>query len=399
MKILWFSWKDIKNPLSGGAEVVAHEMAQRLVRDGHDVTIITSNFRDDQGNIASQQETIAGYNVVRGGGRYSVYLFAWRYYSSLYKRSMFNLWKKPLGVQPDIVIEEINTVPFFTRFYVNKRSVVNRYLFVHQLCREIWFYQMVAPISWIGYALEPLYLRLLNTQKVITVSESTKLDLQRYGFLHSNISIISEGTTIDPVESLSGVEKYEQPTILSLGSVRAMKRTQHIVKAFEILKKTLPSARLVIAGDLNDPYAKKVLRHIEKSSFAEDITVHGRVDAQTKKMLMQRAHLIAVTSIKEGWGLIVTEAASQGTTAVVYDVDGLRDSVRNGETGIVTQKNTPKDLASAMLDVLDSSKREDVEDANVSLTLGEQAWLWSKRLTFDNGYRDLCEALGLAPKA
>jgi glycosyltransferase involved in cell wall biosynthesis len=44
-----------------------------------------------------------------------------------------------------------------------------------------------------------------------------------------------------------------------------------------------------------------------------------------------------VTSVKEGWGLIVTEAGSQATPAIVYDVDGLRDSVTNRETGIIVK--------------------------------------------------------------
>jgi len=60
---------------------------------------------------------------------------------------------------------------------------------------------------------------------------------------------------------------------------------------------------------------------------------------------MQKAHLLCVTSVKEGWGLVVTEANSQGTPAIVYDVDGLRDSVVNNKTGIVCDANTPINLA------------------------------------------------------
>ena len=37
MKILWLTWKDRKNPLAGGAEVVNEELAKRLVKDGHEV--------------------------------------------------------------------------------------------------------------------------------------------------------------------------------------------------------------------------------------------------------------------------------------------------------------------------------------------------------------------------
>jgi glycosyltransferase involved in cell wall biosynthesis len=67
--------------------------------------------------------------------------------------------------------------------------------------------------------------------------------------------------------------------------------------------------------------------------------------------LMKKSNIILVTSVKEGWGLIVTEAASQGTPAIVYDVDGLRDSVINGKTGIITKQNTPEGLAHEIINL------------------------------------------------
>ncbi len=390
MRIVWFSWKDIKNPLSGGAEVVAHALAQRLVRDGHAVTIICGGFKDAQGKPAPSYEDISGYSVVRVGGRYSVYIWAWRYFAKKYMRSIWNLWQKPRSVAPDIVVEEINAVPFMTRFYVDQTQA-KRYLFVHQLAREIWFHEMFAPLSWIGYQLEPFYLKLLHKEKVITVSQSTKHDLQQYGFLPGNISIITEGTTIAPLHDLAAVEKYENPTILSLGSVRSMKRTDQIVRAFEIFKNDHPQAKLVIAGNMDGPYAKKVLQVIERSAYVNDIKVCGRVDQETKISLMQRAHLIAVTSVKEGWGLIVTEAGSQGTPAVVYDVDGLRDSVRNGSTGLIARENTPEGLAEVMREAF--LIRDHQDTLPLYYSLGKNAWRWSRQLTFDQSYADFTEAL------
>src|SRR5204863_3055881 len=53
----------------------------------------------------------------------------------------------------------------------------------------------------------------------------------------------------------------------------------------------------------------------------------GRVSQDRKYELMARAHAIVATSVREGWGLIVSEAAALGTPAITYDVAGLRDSV------------------------------------------------------------------------
>jgi hypothetical protein len=88
--------------------------------------------------------------------------------------------------RPNLVIDEVNSIPFFAKFYAKEKNI----LLVHQLCRQIWFYQMFFPLSLIGYLLEPLYLRLLSDRKVITVSESTKRDLTRFGFKAENTSIM-----------------------------------------------------------------------------------------------------------------------------------------------------------------------------------------------------------------
>ncbi|PID52372.1 MAG: hypothetical protein CR972_02320 [Candidatus Moraniibacteriota bacterium] len=308
---------------------------------------------------------------------------------------------------------------------------------------------MFFPLNIIGYVLEFFYLRLLNDQEVITVSESTKKDLMRYGFKKDRIHIISEGIQCEPLAQLPAIHhaKYDTPTILSLGAVRAMKRADHIVTAFNILKSTsshshknlshlhdnschsragenpeyeeatschsraggnpgnkdvvknqqktcqsihknnnlkykqqIKNAKLIIAGDIHDPYAQKVLHNVAKSPYKNDITVLGRVSTEKKWELMQKSHLIAVTSIKEGWGLIVTEAASQGTPAVVYDVDGLRDAVEWGDAGYMTKDNTPKALANEMIQALqDEDKYERIR---------QYAWHKSQKLTFEKSYKD-----------
>ena len=60
---------------------------------------------------------------------------------------------------------------------------------------------------------------------------------------------------------------------------------------------------------------------------------------------MQKAHVLLHASVKEGWGLVVLEAASQGTPAVVYDTHGLSEVVKHGKTGIVISDNCPETLA------------------------------------------------------
>ena len=354
----------MQHPLTGGAEVVNEELAKKLVVDGHEVLFVVGGFAG-----GSDEETRDGFKIIRVGGRFSVYWYAYRYY------------KKHLQGWADLVIDEVNTVPFFAKFYVKEKNI----LFVHQLAREIWFYQMFFPLSVIGYLLEPLYLRTLSDRKTITVSNSTKNDLQKYGFKLDHIHIISEGIQLTPVANLENIQKYETPTLLSLGAVRPMKRTLHIVQAFEQAKKALPDLQLILAGDTSGAYGATVLRHISHSPCKKDIQVLGKVSKEKKVELLQKSHLIVVTSVKEGWGLVVTEANSQGTPAVVYNVDGLRDSVKDWVTGAIVAQNTPQKLANKVVELLRDTPRYS--------ELRENAWKWSNEITFENSYRDFINVL------
>ena len=357
MNILWFTWKDIKDPYAGGAEVVSNQLAKRLVADGHEVIFLVRGFPR-----MAKEEMVNGYKVIRVGNYRTVYWEAFKYY------------RKNLKGWADLVIEEANIIPFFCNWYVKEKSI----LFFHNLGREIWFYEMGYLKGLAGYLLEPIWLQFLGKKRnIITISESTKNDLIKFRCRKNKIEIISEGIEIEPLKDLK-IEKFSKPTLLSLGAIRAMKRTDQIILAFELAKKEMPDLQLIIAGCTAGKFAKKVLAMIEESPFKDSIKCLGRVSQEKKIELMQKSHLIAVTSAKEGWGLIVTEANSQGTPAVVYNVDGLRDSVKNQITGYICEKNTPENLSKKIREALQNKENYEI--------IRENAWQWSKDINFDKSY-------------
>jgi len=361
MKILWLNWKDRGHPAAGGAEVVLWELSKRLVAEGHEVTLLTCGYAGAVG-----REVVDGITVIRvGASRYAHSFQALLHYI----RRLRNRF--------DIVIEVVNTAPYFSVFFGKKSR---RLLFYHQLAREIWHHETKPPLSHFGrFVLEPFATRLLSRAGVatITISESTRQDLGRFGFRADRTHIIPQGMQFQPVKSLSDIIKFAKPTMLSLGTLRAMKRTKDQLVAFELAKRHLPDLQFKIAGLANDRYGKEVLHAIQNSPFADDIEYLGRITDEEKLQLMQQSHIITVTSVKEGWGLIVSEAASQGTPAVVYDVDGLRDSVRHRETGLVTATN-PDALSKGILALL--------ADSQTYRRLQRAAWQWSRELNFDNAY-------------
>lgn len=365
MKILWFTWKDRKNPFSGGAEVMNEEIAKRLVKNGHEVVFLVGGYEG-----CKKEDFIDGYKVIRVGNRWTVYFKAFQYY------------RKNLIGWADSVIDEVNTIPFFCKFYVKEKNI----LMVPQLCREIWFYEMAFPMNLIGFLIEPLYLLLLNDRSVVTISESTKKDLQRFGFRKNRISIIPLGTEIQRIseEDYRMQKKEEHPTIVYLGSIRRMKRPTHVLRAYGILKKEISDLRLFLVGFGFSVYAKNFFEKAKNSEYSKDITCFGKVSNEKKLEILKKSHVICVTSVKEGWGLIVTEANSCGTPAVVYDVDGLRDSCKNGVTGIVCGP-TPYSMAVSVIKLIKDKKLYDKYRYN--------AWKDSFNYNYDETYRKFLEII------
>jgi glycosyltransferase involved in cell wall biosynthesis len=92
---------------------------------------------------------------------------------------------------------------------------------------------------------------------------------------------------------------------------------------------------------------------------SSDITIFGKQPSDKKLQLMSRAHVLLVPGVREGWGLVVTEASAMGTPSVAYNVPGLRDSVIDGVTGKLVTKDDHLGMALEAIDLLnDHIKRK-----------------------------------------
>ena len=335
---------DINNPEAGGAEVFTHEIAKRLVKKGHQVTLFARSYRG-----AKSRETIDGLRVVRDGGKYSVYRLAKQYY------------KKEFRGEVDLVIDEINTKPFMTIKFVKEPVIA----LIHQLAREYWFYETPFPISYIGYyILEKRWLRNYVNVPTVTVSESTRQDLLDLGF--KEVIVVPEGLNFTPLNEVPEKESY--PVVAYVGRLKRAKRPDHAIKAIRVVKERIPDAELWIIGD---GYFKKDLKKIA----TDGVKFFGNLSDEERRGLMKRSWVLVNPSVREGFGLNVVEACALGTPCVAYDVPGLRDSVKDGETGLLAKAGTIEDLADKIVLILkDNMLREQLSKSSID---------YSKRFNWD----------------
>lgn len=357
--ILILNWRDITHPQAGGAEKVTHEIARRWVAWGHHVTLFCASYPG-----AAPEEIVDGVRVLRRGRQHTVHWEAYRYY------------RRYLRGRCDIILDEVNTIPFFAPLYASEPVI----MFVHQLARDVWRYEAPFPLSTIGYVAEPLYLQVYRRTPVMTVSKSTQDDLHRLG-LSGASHIIPESVDTQAFEDLLPLStKRQQLTLAFVGRIVPSKRVDHIIQAFASLYHAGTEARLWIIGSCEETYRRRLDRQISDLGVTNLVTFWGYTDRPTKERLLAQAHLLVMTSVREGWGLVVTEANRLGTPAVVYDVPGLRDSTRDGQTGIVCRRNTPTCLARVIAALW--------EDPALYQRLRTGAWAWAREFNWDTTARE-----------
>jgi glycosyltransferase involved in cell wall biosynthesis len=346
MRILILNWKDTANPLAGGAEVFTEAVAERLVARGHEVTLFTSSVEG-----RPEAETRSGVAIVRRGGRLSVYREARRY------------WNEPTRSRYDVVIDEINTRPFLTPRWIRDTPIV---ALIHQLAREIWSYEMPFPMSVLGrYVLEPWWLRAYRDVPALTVSPSSARSLAKHHGWR-DVTVVPEGWSPHDVPALP---KEATPTVVFLGRLVAMKRPEHALRAFEILTRSHSSSQLLIIGD--GPLRPKLEREARGS-----VRFLGRISNGEVVERLGRAHVLVATSIREGWGLNVSEAAVCGTPTIGYSVPGLVDSIPASGGALVDPD--PTSLGRALVDFF--SGRLELQPVNSLVPWSEVADLVERRL-------------------
>ena len=354
MKILVVNWQDIKNPMSGGAEVHLHEVFSRIARMGHDVTLFCSSFPN-----SLPEEIINGVRVIRKGGRY---LFNFRF--------LFEYLTRFQNEHYDIVVDDMNKIPFFTPLFVREPIYgVTHHLFGKSIFLETNFI-LASYVYWMERWAVVLYKR--RRIPFIVGSPSTQGELKEAGFSASDVALINYGVD-HSTHNLKDASKSPTPLIGYFGRLKKYKSIDHLLQALPEVLKRVPDLNVVIVGEGDDkPRLEAMTKelHLERS-----VEFTGFVSEEKKLELLQKMWFKVTTSSKEGWGLTVIEANACGTTVLASNVEGLRDAVQDGETGLLYEFGNVADLSSKMIQLL--------TDEELRNRLARNAIAWAKRFDWE----------------
>ncbi|MDH7514505.1 MAG: glycosyltransferase family 4 protein [Bacteroidota bacterium] len=332
MKILVLNWQDITNPLAGGAEVHLHEVFERIARRGHDVTLFCHRYRG-----SSREELRNGIRIIRQGGRFLFnYLVPIRYLLKFRKEHF------------DVVIDDINKIPFFTPLFVREPIIA----VTHHLFGRSIFLEAIFPFAFYIFLFERLIKPVYRNVPFIVGSPSTYREYTEWGFRRDQVTIINYCVNKE-IYYPSLNDEHEPYRICYFGRLKRYKSIDHLLEACSLLRKDYPELTLDIIGDGDD--RTRLENVTKKLDLRDQVHFHGFIDEKKKAPLLHKMRFAVQPSSKEGWGLTVIEANACGVPVIAADVPGLRDSVKNNVTGILYPYGNIESLASAMRILLDDA--------------------------------------------
>lgn len=353
MNILLVNWQDLHNPQAGGAEIHLFEIFSRLARRGHRVRLICSGF-----DGAPARDVVDGIEVQRHGGRHSFALLG---------RGAF---RRALATErPDVVVEDINKLPLFLAGLTDRPFCA----LVPHLFGTTAFEEAPLPMAAAVWLAELPLARAYRRAGFHAISESTRDDLVARGVPYERVRVIHPGVDLKVYRPDLSVPRATVPTFVYVGRLKRYKGVRLLIEAFARARQRRADMRLLIAGTGDArPELEQQARDLGQG---EAVRFLGFIPESEKLTLLRAAWANVFPSVKEGWGITVIEAAACGTPSIASDSPGLRDSVRDGETGVLVPHGDVEALAQRLAMFAD--------DPELVRRLGEAARRYAATLTWD----------------
>ena len=363
MRILWLNHRDPKHPLAGGAEVHLREVCRRLVAWGCDVTLLSEKFKGSK-----RSEVLDGMKVVRIGDRFTIHLLA-------------PLMVSRLAKSHDVIVDDIaHAVPWWSS-KVTSRPVVG---IVHHVHQNVASLELRFPLD-VAVKFAERTVRFFY-DRIIADSEATKSQIESLlGFDPSHVSVVYCGVDHGLYRPFD--KKFEDPTILWAGNIKRYKNVDHVLSAFELAKRKVPRLKLVVYGT---GYYKQNIAQLASKNGTRDILFIDSLASQEKARLFGRCWMLCLTSVVEGWGLVITEAGACGTATVAYDSGASGEAIVDGKTGFLVEYGD--------IDALAEKMRLIVSDPSLRDVLSRGALEYSRKFDWDNTANETLRVLEEARK-
>jgi glycogen(starch) synthase len=204
-----------------------------------------------------------------------------------------------------------------------------------------------------------------NATLIVTISKYSLEKIQKYYAVDlARVRIVPNGVDPEKFKSITDREAAKrqlglgnEPCVLFVGSLIPRKGLPFLVEAAEKIVKEYSETKFVIVGE--GPSKNQLLSNLATANLSGNFTLLGNVKEDMLPAVYNCADVFALPSIQEGQGIVLLEAQASAKPVVAFDVGGVNEAIRNGETGLLVKRESSEELADALLKLLsDKALRE-----------------------------------------
>lgn len=349
MKILMLTW-EYPPRIVGGIARVVHDLSKRLIKDGHEVTVIT--YRD--GNVP-EYENDKGVEVYRVDN----YMIHPNNFIDWIMQLNFNMIAK--------ATEVINKEGGFDVIHAHDWLVT----YAAKSLKQSFNLPMVATIhateagrnSGIHddtqrYINDTEWLLTYEATEVIVNSNYMKGHVQGlFGLPFDKISVIPNGINLN---NFTGIDRdYDfrrrfamdnEKIILYVGRLVYEKGVQHLISAMPKILENYHDSKLVIAG--KGGMIDELKSQVDSMGLSNKVYFTGYLNQREVQKMYKCADVAVFPSTYEPFGIVALEAMLAGIPTVVSDIGGLNEIVEHGVNGMKSYTGNPNSIADSVLSLL-----------------------------------------------
>ena len=329
----------------GGAERWMRDLALYLAKSGHEVTYLTMHHWDAERPPALDGVRVLG--LTRPGRIYEDE----RRTLGPPLRFGFAVARHLARHGRDYDVVHTASFPFFPVLAASRLRRRGSYDLVvdwHEVwTRSYWRHYAGLVTGTIGWLIQRACIHV--RQRAYCMSQMNARRLVAEGF--EGMPIVLPGIYAGP-STPSPVEEVDPALVVYAGRHVREKRVGELVRAFGRAREQRPDLHMEVYG--NGPERGRVELLVQDLGLTDAVKVAGHRPEQEIAAALGRAACLATASEREGYGLVVVEAAARGTPSVVVagPENGAVELVADGDNGAVAASADPDELASAILRVV-----------------------------------------------
>ena len=349
MKILMLTW-EYPPRIVGGIARVVHDLSQRLIRDGHEVTVIT--YKDGD---APEYESDKGVQVYR----IENYMIRPNNFIDWIMQMNFNMIAKANelianGENFDTIHAHDWLVAYAAKTLKHSYNIpLVSTIHATESGRNSGIHDEVQ-----RYINDTEWLLTYESSEVIVNSNYMKCELQRlFGLPFEKINVVPNGININ---NFAGIERdYEfrrqyamdnEKIILYVGRLVYEKGIQNLISAMPKILNGYHDSKLIIAG--KGGMLDELKAQANSMGLGDKVYFTGYLNAKQVQKMYKCADVAVFPSTYEPFGIVALEAMLAGVPTVVSDVGGLNEIIEHGVNGMKSYAGNSNSIADSVLSLL-----------------------------------------------